>query len=87
MVGKGIRAAQYGWLRVGEGSRPKFVISEDQVHRVRLTRTDENGFLYARCSHVGCSYRISGITDFRELEKLARQHVEEAPRSRRKKKK
>lgn len=63
----------YGWLRVGDGSRPKFVIREDMVHRVRLVIHDDEVFS-VRCSRFKCGFRCEGIKSLAEAQRIAEMH-------------
>lgn len=64
----------YGWLHVGDGSRPKFVIREDRVHRVRLVIHGDEEFS-VRCSRFQCGFRRDGIRSLAEAQEIAEMHT------------
>jgi len=86
VVGKGTRASQYGWLRVGDGSRPGFMVSEDRVHRVRLVDFGDGTF-QGRCSCIGCGFRTERVEDIEVINRLAAYHHVIATDTKKKKKK
>jgi hypothetical protein len=64
----------YGWLHIGDGSRPRFLVREDTEHRVRFVVLDE-GTYAIRCSHFKCGFRQNGISSLIEAQNLAREHA------------
>jgi hypothetical protein len=64
----------YGWLHIGDGSRPRFLVREDTEHRVRLVVLDE-GTYAIRCSRFNCGFRQNEISSLGEAQNLARKHT------------
>ena len=64
----------YGWLRIGNGSNPRFLVKEDTVHRVRFVVVAD-GRYSVRCSHRNCSFRRDGVADLSEAQSIAAVHI------------
>lgn len=70
---------------MGDGSRPKFLVSEDRVHRVRLVNFGDGTF-QGRCSCVGCDFRTERVEDIDVINQLAAHHHAISVRAKKKKK-